>query len=142
MTQIPEPFPGLVISYSYLWRKDYLAGREEGVKDRPCAVVLSRKIKGNDTVVTLAAITHSEPEDLGMAVEIPPKVKEYLNLDGERSWIICTEVNRFIWPGPDIRPVIRQGEKKYSHGVLPPVLFSKVTKTLVRSLAKIVSRTV
>ena len=59
MTQFPAPFPGLVISYSYLWRKDYLAGREEGAKDRPCAVVLSRNTKGNDTVVTVAPITHS-----------------------------------------------------------------------------------
>ena len=140
MTQFPGPFPGLVISYSYLWRKEYLAGREEGSKDRPCAVVLSRSTKGNDTVVTVAPITHSEPENPGMAVEIPAKVKEYLNLDSEASWIICTEVNRFIWPGPDIRPISRQGNIKHSYGVLPPRLFSKVTKTIVSSLAKIVSR--
>lgn len=75
-----------------------------------------------------------------MAVEIPAKVKEYLNLDSEASWIICTEVNRFVWPGPDIRPISRQGNIKYSYGVLPSRLFSKVTKTIVRSLAKIVSR--
>jgi uncharacterized protein YifN (PemK superfamily) len=141
MTRIPDPFPGLVINYSYLWRKDYLTGQEEGVKDRPCAIVLSKKIEGNDTVVTVAAITHTEPEDPNMAVEIPLKVKEYLKLDTERSWIVCTEVNRFVWPGPDIRPIVRQGDKKYSYGVLPPKLFSKVTKTLVRSLVKIVRRT-
>ena len=141
MTQIPEPFPGLVIAYSYLWRKEYLTGQEEGLKDRPCAIILSRKIKGTDTVVTVAGITHSEPENPDMAIEIPPKVKEHLNLDSERSWIICSEVNRFVWPGPDIRSIKRQGDKKYSYGVLPPNLFLKVTKTLVRSLAKIVSRT-
>ena len=140
MTQFPAPFPGLVISYSYLWRQDYLAGREEGAKDRPCAVVLSRNTKGNETVVTVAPITHSEPEIPEMAVEIPAKVKEYLNLDSEASWIICTEVNRFVWPGPDISPITSQGNKTYSYGVLPPGLFSKVTKTMVRSLAKIVSR--
>ena len=141
MTQIPDPFPGLVISYSYLWRKDYLKGQEEGIKDRSCAIVLSRKSEGSDTMVTVAAITHNEPINPDMAVEIPLKVKEYLNLDSERSWIICTEVNRFVWPGPDIRPIIRQNDKKYSFGVLPPKLFTKVTKTLVHSLAKIVSRT-
>ncbi len=140
MTQLPEPFPGLVVSYSYLWRKDYLAGHEEGAKDRPCAVVLSRNTKGKDTVVTVAPITHSKPEIPDMAVQIPAKVKEYLNLDSEASWIICTEVNRFIWPGPDIRPITRQGNKTYNYGVLPPGLFSKVTKTIVRSLVKIVSR--
>ena len=141
MTQIPDPFPGLVISYSYLWRRDYLEGREEGVKDRPCAIVLSKRLEGNDTVVTVAAISHTKPENPDMAVEIPLKVKEHLNLDSARSWVVCTEVNRFTWPGPDIRPVVIQGDKKYSYGVLPPKLFSKITKTLVRSLAKIVSRT-
>lgn len=141
MKQIPDPFPGLVINYSYLWRKEYLTGQEEGVKDRPCAIVLSKKLEGNDTVVTVAAITHTEPKNPDMAVEMPLKVKEYLNLGSERSWIVCTEVNRFVWPGPDIRPITMHGEKKYSYGVLPPKLFSNVTKILVRSLAKIVSRT-
>ncbi len=31
--------PGEVISYSYLWADEY--GREEGLKPRPCAVVMS-----------------------------------------------------------------------------------------------------
>jgi hypothetical protein len=31
--------PGLVIRYSYLWHAEYLEGREEGKKDRPCAIV-------------------------------------------------------------------------------------------------------
>lgn len=141
MTKIPEPFPGLVISYSYLWRKDHLAGREEGVKDRPCAIVLSRKTSGENTIVTVAAITHSEPESPGMAVEIPLKVKAYLNLDSERSWIVCSEVNRFIWPGPDLRRIPGQKEMPYSYGVLPPKLLTKTTKTIVKALAKIVSRT-
>lgn len=140
MTQFPEPFPGLVISYSYLWRSEHLTGQQEGVKDRPCVVVLSRTTKGNDTVVTVAPITHRKPAIPDMAVEIPARVKEYLNLDSEASWIICTEVNRFVWPGPDIRPITREGNIKYNYGVLPPRLFSKVTKTIVRSLARIVSR--
>jgi mRNA-degrading endonuclease toxin of MazEF toxin-antitoxin module len=70
-----------------------------GLKDRPCAIVLSKKAAGEDMIVTVAAITHTEPEHPDMAVEIPLRVKQHLNLDSERSWIICTEVNRFIWPG-------------------------------------------
>jgi hypothetical protein len=31
---IPNPEPGLVISYAYLWHDEHHAGREEG-KDRP-----------------------------------------------------------------------------------------------------------
>ena len=37
----PSPQPGLVIRYSYLWRREAAAGREEGVKDRPCAVIVA-----------------------------------------------------------------------------------------------------
>jgi hypothetical protein len=36
----PVPRPGLVIRYSYLWESEARQGREEGVKDRPCAIVL------------------------------------------------------------------------------------------------------
>lgn len=141
MSLIPDPFPGLVISYSYLWRREYKAGREEGIKDRPCAIILSKKTAGEDTIVTVAAITHTEPENPDMAVEIPLKVKEHLNLDSERSWIVCTEVNRFIWPGPDLRRIPERKESPYSYGVLPPKLLKMTTKTLLKSLAKIVSRT-
>lgn len=141
MSLIPDPFPGLVISYSYLWRSEYKAGREEGVKDRPCAIILSKKTEGDDIIVTVAAITHTEPEKSTMAVEIPLKVKEHLNLDSERSWIVCTEVNRFIWPGPDLRRIPERKETPYSYGVLPPKLLKITTQTLLKSLAKIVSRT-
>lgn len=141
MSLIPDPFPGLVISYSYLWRREYKAGREEGIKDRPCAIILSKKTAGEDTIVTVAAITHTEPENPDMAVEIPLKVKEHLNLDSERSWIVCTEVNRFIWPGPDLRRIPERKESPYSYGVLPPKLLKMTTQTLLKSLAKIVSRT-
>lgn len=141
MRSIPKPFPGLVICYSYLWRSEYKAGQEEGVKDRPCAVILSKHKKDGDTVVTVAPITHSKPEKADMAVEIPQKVKEHLNLDSERSWIICSEVNRFVWPGPDLRRIATQKKETYSYGVLPPKLFKIVKQTLIASLAKIVQRT-
>ena len=141
MSLIPDPFPGLVISYSYLWRTEYKAGREEGVKDRPCAIILSKKRAGDETIVTVADITHTKPENPDTAIEIPIKIKEHLNLDSERSWIVCSEVNRFIWPGPDLRRIPNRKETSYSYGVLPPKLLTKTTQTLLKTLAKIVKRT-
>jgi hypothetical protein len=38
---IPNPEPGLVISYAYLWHHEHRAGREEGQKDRPSVIVLA-----------------------------------------------------------------------------------------------------
>ncbi len=37
---LPQPRPGLVVSYSYLWRRERDEGRVEGAKDRPCAIIL------------------------------------------------------------------------------------------------------
>ena len=68
----PDPQPGLVIRYAYLWRSEAERGREEGGKDRPCAVVLATK-RGPEgkTTVVVAPITHSPPQDPKAAIEIP-----------------------------------------------------------------------
>jgi hypothetical protein len=50
----PQPVPGLVLRYSYLWEAEHRRGQEEGVKDRPCAVVLVvTNDQGNDVVTVL-----------------------------------------------------------------------------------------
>ncbi|MGZ8287394.1 MAG: hypothetical protein ACXW27_17495 [Allosphingosinicella sp.] len=53
-------------------------------------------------------------------------MKKQLGLDGERSWIVVTELNRFIWPGPDIRPVAGTGAPFYD--ALPDWLFEQVRR--------------
>lgn len=102
---LPIPEPGLVISYAYLWRSDYERGQEEGTKDRPCVIVLTVSTEEGDSVVTVVPVTHAAPEKPDEAVEIPLPTKHRLGLDAARSWVIVSEVNRFVWPGPDLRPV-------------------------------------
>jgi hypothetical protein len=116
------PKPGQVISYSYLWAREYDDGYREGVKDRPCAVVAAVKIERDQTQVLVLPITHSAPENPADGIEIPPKVKSYLGLDADRSWIIMSEANVFIWPGPDLRPVQGRTEATPYFGWLPPKL--------------------
>ena len=53
----PVPRPGLVIRYAYLWRREARAGREEGSKDRPCAVVLAHKDQEGETRVYVLPVT-------------------------------------------------------------------------------------
>jgi hypothetical protein len=54
---LPKPETGLVISYSYLWRHQSDAGQTEGVKDRPCVIVLAVKhLENGAPVVTVAPI--------------------------------------------------------------------------------------
>ena len=123
---LPEPECGLVISYSYLWKHESDAGQTEGVKDRPCAIVLAiESHEKHPKTVTVVPITHTLPHDPALAMEIPPKVKQHLGLDEKRSWIILDEFNEFTWPGFDLRPVPGK-PSRYDYGFLPPGLFARI----------------
>jgi hypothetical protein len=122
---LPTPHPGLVIRYAYLWKREHEAGREEGSKDRPCAIVMAVTDDEGESQVLVLPITHTPPHNVADAVEIPPATKQRLGLDGERSWIMITEVNEFLWPGPDLRPV-PGGDGSIAYGVLPARLFDVV----------------
>jgi hypothetical protein len=66
-------------------------------------VVVARTARESEVELLVAPVTHSPPERPGDGVEMPASVRRHLGLDKERSWIILTELNRFIWPGPDVR---------------------------------------
>jgi hypothetical protein len=127
---LPEPENGLVISYSYLWRNEHLAGKAEGLKNRPCAIVLVVKQDGDSRKVTVAPITHTPPDDPETAIEVPAKVKQHLGLDDERSWIVLDDFNEFLWPGYDLRPVPGKAGK-YDYGFLPPALFRQIVGKII-----------
>ncbi len=122
----PTPAPGLVIRYSYLWRSEHLRGQEEGVKDRPCAVLLAMTDDEGEQKVIVLPVTHTPPNHPAHAVEIPAATKRRLGLDDERSWIVLTESNRFTWPGPDLRPAISGDPTSIAFGLLPKALFEDV----------------
>jgi mRNA-degrading endonuclease toxin of MazEF toxin-antitoxin module len=142
---LPAPVPGLVIRYAFLWRDEAAAGREEGAKDRPCAVVLVSSLRDGDQVVTVLPITHTPPREPALAVEMPAGVKRRLGLDEDRSWIVVTDANRFVWPGPDLRPAFRGDLSSIAYGLLPRGLFVEVREKLARAIeariAGVVSRT-
>ena len=103
----------------YLWWHEARSGREEGFKDRPCVIIHTRQNEYRETEVYISPITHTPPKDLERALQIPAATKARLGLDAEPSWIITTEINRFIWPGPDIRPVPSGGS---AYGLLPAAM--------------------
>ncbi|HET9398893.1 MAG TPA: hypothetical protein VFO45_08760, partial [Sphingomicrobium sp.] len=122
---IPEPAD--VISYSYLWAREAAEAQEEGLKDRPVVVVLASVIEGEFTRLIVAPMTHSKP-GTGEGVPVPQAVKRHLSLDDEPSWIVTTEVNRFIWPGPDIRSA--KGSDTPLYGAIPSKLFDQVKQQI------------
>jgi hypothetical protein len=130
----PEPAPGLVIRYSYLWAQEHRRGQEEGVKDRPCAVILVTLNEDGERVVTVLPISHTPPTDPSLAVEVPALVKRRLKLDDERSWVVLTEANRFIWPGPDLRPLTPGDSASVAYGPLPFALFEEIRTKFIAAV--------
>ena len=133
MTALPEPQPGLVISYAYLWSDEADRGLVEGRKDRPCALIVAieHPEKALRKQVAVVPITHAPPRDPNVAIEIPRRVKEHLGLDGERSWIVLDEFNVFTWPGFDLRPIKDRGGR-VDYGFLPPKFFASLIERIER----------
>jgi hypothetical protein len=127
---IPAPEPGLVINYAYLWHHEHQAGHEEGRKDRPSVIVLCvERPDDRTTVVTVLPITHRPPADSTAAMEIPHAIKQHLGLDDERSWVVVSEGNEFVWPGYDLRK--RPRSHHYDYGFLPPRFFDLIRRAFV-----------
>lgn len=123
---LPSPEAGLVISYKFLWSRESEAGYDEGEKIRPSVVVLAIRTEKGQTSVTVAPITHSEPRAGTHAVEIPARVKQHLGLDSLSSWVICDELNEFVWPGSDLYPVPKGRPGQFDYGFIPPALYEKI----------------
>ena len=141
----PDPRPGLVIRYSYLWKREEEAGREEGVKERPCAIILMVRRSNDRERIAVLPITHSSPSNADDAVLIPREVKSRLGLDPELSWIVMSEVNVFSWPGPDLRPLPGRELPAVAYGLLPPDFYrhlrNRFMQRVRRRLVATVNRT-
>jgi len=128
---LPAAKPGLVIRYSFLWSHEKDAGAEEGSKDRPCAIVVAEPRRENgDIAVIVAPVTYAPPDDPLDSIEIPPAICRALGLDGQRHWLRLDELNRFAWPGYDLRAIPGQpGE--YAYGMLPRPLFERLRQAIL-----------
>ncbi len=120
---LPDPRPGLVIRYDYLWSREAAAGRDQG-KDRPACLVAATDPVTSPRFVVILPITHTRPDKDTVGVEIPARVREALGLDDAPSWVIVSEHNVDEWPNglaplPG-RPTI------FSYGFIPPGLFARV----------------
>lgn len=121
-----------MIRYAYLWADENARGREEGEKDRP-ALVLAVAAKPGEEIseVLVLAITHAPPGVPADAVLIPQDVKQRLGLDAAPSWVVTTEANAFVWPGPDIRPVLGRTPRTVVYGRIPDSLLRQVARSFL-----------
>jgi hypothetical protein len=124
----PAPIPGLVIRYSYLWKREADLGLVEGQKHRPCVVVVCVQQVDEELVVTVAPITHTEPPDPNRAIALTAATRRRLGLDADKNWIMATEVNTFFWPGPDLAST---PDGRYVYGELPAVVFEALVRKIL-----------
>lgn len=96
-------------------------------------VILATTTHDDNVFVHVVPVTHSKP-GVDDGVEMPAIVKRDLSLDNDRSWIIVTEINRFRWPGPDIRLV--DGATPY-HGAIPDWLFEQVRAAFGKKVGQV-----
>ena len=114
-----------------MWRDEKLRQRDEGVKDRPCLIILAVRVEGEATIVSVAPITHRKPPQNAKAVELPSRTKQRLGLDNVRSWIVTDDLNEFAWLGPDIRATGPGGPGQFAYGFVPREIFSAVKAAIL-----------
>jgi hypothetical protein len=127
-----KPEAGLVIRYAFLWRHQAEKGKQEGAKDRPVVVVVLLA-EGEEIVV--APITTKAPSAGEPAIAIPARVRKRLGLDAKQSWINIATLNRFVWPGPDLRPIPKRSPPTSVYGYIPQLLLNEVRNVAIGELA-------
>jgi hypothetical protein len=127
---LPVLRPGLVIRYGFLWSHEKAAGALDAAKDRPCAVVMAVRTEGGEIKVTVAPVTHRPPDDPTASIELPASICRELGLDENTQWLRLDELNRFIWPGYDIRPLPGH-PGKFDYGMLPKALYEELRQGIL-----------
>jgi hypothetical protein len=141
-----KPERGSVIRYAYLWADENARGLEEGRKDRP-SLVLALSIRSADGIIEVLVlpITHTPPILASDAVLLPQDIKRRIGLDDAPSWIVTTEGNAFIWPGPDIRSVPGRTPTTMIYGRVSDDLLRQVARSYLanrdRQYSRLVNRT-
>ena len=125
----PEPRPGLVVRYDYLWTHEAAAGLDQG-KDRPACLVAASDSQTRPRFVVLLPITHTPPDGNTIGIEIPAKVKQAIGLDAARNWVIVSEHNIDEWPNAGLSPLPGK-PGVFGHGFIPPGLFARIKARFV-----------
>ncbi|MXY39781.1 MAG: hypothetical protein F4160_17095 [Rhodospirillaceae bacterium] len=125
---LPDPEPGLVVRYDYLWTHEAAAGRDQG-KTRPACLVAATDPSVRPRYVVLLPITHTPPGDdtVGdtVGIAIPARVGQALGLDDTPGWVIVSEHNIDEWPNGGLS-LLPGRPGTFSYGFIPPGLFAQI----------------
>jgi hypothetical protein len=146
MARIPEPVPGLIFRYGYLWLAELRQGRIDPVKDRPACIAVrianaedvGLRLAGTQSVrldpgdIIILPITTQRPTAGQVGIELSPEEKALCRLDpGVRSWVIVSEFNADIWPNADLSLVPETGE--FAYGVARPGLLARIGRAFAEA---------
>ncbi|WP_395677381.1 hypothetical protein [Inquilinus sp.] len=120
----PDPKPGLVVRYDYLWAHEAERGQDQG-KDRPTCLVAATDSAMRPRYVILLPITHTPPSGDTTGIEIPAKVKQAIGLDDAPSWVIISEHNIDEWPNGGLS-MVPGTSGVFAYGFIPPGLFARI----------------
>ena len=129
---LPDPEPGLVFRYDYLWLRESRKGKDAS-KERPACLAVATDSAIEPRLVVILPITHSVPAGETIGIEIPVNIRRHLGLDDQRCWIIVSESNIDTWPNPGISPV-RGKTGTFAHGILPAAFFAAVKERMLRHM--------
>lgn len=121
---LPEPKPGLVVRYDYLWTHEAAAGRDQG-RDRPACIVAATDSLTRPRHVVLLPITRTPPSGDTVGIATPARVQQAIGLDEAPSWVIVSEHNVDEWPNAGLSPVPGKAGV-FAYGFIPPGLFKRI----------------
>lgn len=52
------------------------------------------------------------------------------------SWIVVSETNDFLWPGPDLRPIAAGHPSRFDYGMLPPRFYAYLRERILEAHAR------
>lgn len=110
MTSYDDYQNGTLVHYQFLWSHEANRGQEEGVKRRPCAIILRSPNPHSDRIF-LIPVTTKEPEVNTPALEIPELEARRMGLaDPIRRWIVLNEINVDEIPSYVLEPNAKIGQ--------------------------------
>ncbi len=125
----PEPQPGQIIRFDYLWKREEERGAMQGMKDRPCVVLAKTTCEhtGAEAVI-VCPITHSPPYEDQECVRISKKDSRQMGLSKSEQWVKTDEANVVPWSDPGI---IRATPTKWLFGRVPKYAFEAIRQSVL-----------
>lgn len=111
------PKVGDIINYVFLFSHEAKT-RDEGIKERPCVVIMADEARQRVVVAPLTTQGDRYPDTL----PVPDEVCRIAKLRGPTA-VVISELNIFTWLGYDVRPL--HGTNDIMIGRFPPGFTAK-----------------